>query len=219
MKDFIIDYETMGAAPDGAVVDLSAVVFEFDIENPPTFSDLVEQSYNAKFSLADQKGVRFFDKGTIDWWKKQVPEAQLALKPSDKDVSVEDGIMGFIGFLQENGIDGWKSHGYCRGQSFDFPLMVDCLKQIHRTRDTFNHEPCKFWNQRDVRTAIENTMMVRDQTTVPLRKGLIDGFVKHNSIHDCAKDVLMLIYARRYALGLEDIPKLDEADENTVSSR
>ncbi|UQJ95809.1 exonuclease A [Klebsiella phage CPRSB] len=48
--------------------------------------------------------------------------------------------------------------------------------------------PTVFWNSRDVRTAIENRLLTRGVTTCPLRKGMLDGFIQHDSIHDCAKD-------------------------------
>jgi hypothetical protein len=54
--------------------------------------------------------------------------------------------------------------------------------------------------------------MTRGLTTTPLHKGVLDGFIAHDSIHDCAKDILMLKYAQRYALGLDEAPVGDEID-------
>ncbi|ASU00658.1 exonuclease A [Aeromonas phage AS-gz] len=70
VTDFIIDWETMGNAPDGAVVDLAVLVFEHDPYKLPTFEDLCKRGRRFKFNLQEQKGMRFFDQGTIDWWKK-----------------------------------------------------------------------------------------------------------------------------------------------------
>ena len=53
----------------------------------------------------------------------------------------------------------------------------------------------------------------------PLRKGILDGFIHHNSLHDCAKDVLALIYARRYAWGLEEIPSPEDVDPITIKTK
>jgi len=217
--DFILDWETMGAAPEGAVVDLSVVAFKNDPYNPPNFEDLIASGKRVKFSLSMQKGQRVFDKSTIEWWKKQSEEAKKNIKSHPDDVSVKDGLETILEFLKSQGVDPWKSHGFCRGQSFDFPILVDVIRQVHGTRDTFNLEPVKFWNQRDIRTAIEYTLMKRDMTLTPLRKGLIDGFVHHDSIHDCAKDVMMLIYAQRYALGLEQAPGKEDTDPLTIKER
>ena len=53
----------------------------------------------------------------------------------------------------------------------------------------------------------------------PLRNGVLTGFVAHDSIHDCAKDVIMLKTAQRYALGLETMPEPEDTDPQTVKKR
>ena len=52
-----------------------------------------------------------------------------------------------------------------------------------------------------------------------MKKGMLDGFVAHDSIHDCAKDVLMLKTAQRYAFGLEDFPAESDIDETTMKKK
>lgn len=203
--DAVIDWETIGPAPNGKVVELSAIAFSDSLDEDIVFDELVKKGIKIKFDLKAQKS-RITTSETIEWWKKQSPEAQEILKPSDEDMTLEEGMKMFAEYIKNSGIDPWKSHMWCRGQSFDFPILIDVLRGVHGTVDTFSHEPVKFWNQRDIRTAIEALLLERDQTTTPLPKGTLDGFIMHNSIHDCAKDVIMLKYAKRYALGLEDFP-------------
>lgn len=219
VKDFIIDFETFDNKPTAMAIDLAVLVFENNPENPPNFKDLVKQGRRWKLDLRSQAETRSRSPSTINWWKQQSDEAKQNLVPTDKDVTVKVAITEFLEYLKEQGIDPWKSQAWCRGQSFDFPILVNMLQEVYKTNDTDEVEPVKFWNQRDVRTAVEALMMSRGMCTVPLEKGTLDGFVAHDSVHDCAKDVMMLIYAQRYAMGLSDVPLIEDADPNSIKTR
>ncbi|BAQ22665.1 exonuclease A [Edwardsiella phage PEi20] len=223
MKDIIIDFETFGNVSKAAVIDLAVIAFDPDPTKVESFNTIASRGKRIKFKLAPQKGQRLFGKSTIKWWKDQSEEAKKNLAPTDEDVTTLEGIQQFLDYCRENDVDAWKSQAWCRGMSFDFPILVDLIRDIERYNgvaedeiDTFALEPVKFWNQRDIRTAIEAYSMVRGLSTTPLRNGDLDGFVAHDSIHDCAKDILMLKYAQRYALGLEDCPEGDEVDPRSL---
>ncbi|UNA02383.1 putative exonuclease [Serratia phage SP1] len=212
--DFMFDYETFAKAANAAVIDVAVIAFNPDPEVVETFDELVSRALHVKFDLKSQKGKREFDPSTIEWWKNQSPEAKAGLTPSDKDVTTEVGTRLVLEYLKEQNINFWESQGWCRGQSFDWPILVNLIRNeiAAQGEDTFKLEPCAFWNQRDVRTAIESLLLVRNMTTTPLPAGTLDGFVAHNSVHDTAKDILMLKYAKRYALGLEDAPSEEDTD-------
>lgn len=212
--DVMFDFETFAKGGNAAVIDVAVIPFVSNPEVVETFDDLVQRALHVKFDLKSQKGKREFDKGTIEWWKKQSDEAKAGLAPTDKDVTTEVGIKLIVDFIKNSGVNFWESQGWCRGQSFDWPIMVDLIKThlAGEDGDTFKLEPVAFWNQRDVRTAIEALLLVRDMTTTPLPAGTLSGFIAHNSIHDTAKDILMLKYAKRYALGLEDAPDAENTD-------
>lgn len=218
-KDFIIDFETFGNVSSSSVIDLALITFDSDPEVLESFDELVKRGHRIKFDLKSQKGHRLFGKSTLEWWKKQSAEARANLASTPDDLSVIAGIKEAQQYLIDNGIHPWDSFGWCRGQSFDFPIFVDCLRDVQRAQgiseeeiDTFKEEPCKFWNQRDIRTAIESLLLTRGLTTTPLPKGTLDGFIAHDSIYDCAKDILMLKYAQRYALGLSEAPSPEDTD-------
>jgi hypothetical protein len=218
-KDFIIDFETFGNVSNSSVIDLALITFDSDPEVLESFDELVSRGHRIKFDLRSQKGFRLFGKSTLAWWKNQSAEARANLAPTDADLAVIAGIQEANQYLKDNGIHAWNSFGWCRGQSFDFPIYVDCLRDIQRAEgkdesdiDTFETEPCKFWNQRDIRTAIESLLLTRGLTTTPLPTGTLKGFIAHDSIHDCAKDILMLKYAQRYALGLSEAPSPEDTD-------
>ncbi|AZU98597.1 exonuclease [Acinetobacter phage AB-Navy71] len=215
-NDFIIDLETLGNKPDCIVVDLSVLVFDPDPTVVQSLDELIANGRRFKLNLQSQKGIRSTTPSTVKWWSEQSPEAKKNLLASPEDLTVEEAITQVLDFLKRSNINQWKSQGWCRGMSFDFPIFVDMIRQAFKTNDTDKLEPIKFHCQRDIRTAIEAYSLVRGMTKTPLRKGVLDGFVHHDSIHDCAKDVIMLKTAQRYALQLEDMPEKDDVDPQTT---
>ncbi|ADM79980.1 DexA exonuclease A [Aeromonas phage phiAS5] len=215
--DYIIDMETLSNKANATAIDLAVIVYREDVMNPPSFKDLVSRGIKIKFDLKSQSN-RHKLKSTIDWWKNQSPEAKKNLKPSEHDVTIEDGIQQFFDFIRkpEFKVDYWKSLAWCRGNSFDFTIFEDMLSQFTGNDDTIFDQPVNFSRQRDIRTAIEQNLGTRMQTICPLPKGTLDGFVKHDSIHDAAKDILMLIYSKRYAWGLQEIPSSDDVDPLSI---
>ncbi|QQM13748.1 exonuclease [Acinetobacter phage Morttis] len=215
-NDFIIDLETLGNKPDCIVVDLSVLVFDPDPTVVQSLDELIANGRRFKLNLQSQRGIRSTTPSTVKWWSEQSPEAKKNLLASPEDLTVEEAITQVLDFLKKSNINQWKSQGWCRGMSFDFPIFVDMIRQAFKTNDTDKLEPIKFHCQRDIRTAIEAYSLVRGMTKTPLRKGVLDGFVHHDSIHDCAKDVIMLKTAQRYALQLEDMPEKDDVDPQTT---
>lgn len=224
MIDVVIDYETFATTSKAAAIDLSLVAYDSDPTVVQSLDELISKGLRVKFDLASQKGDRLFSKSTLAWWKEQSAEARKNLAPTADDKTVIEGIKIVLDWLREQGIDQWNSQMWCRGMSFDFPIFTDMIRELYRAEgvpeneiDTFKLEPVKFWNQRDIRTAIEAYSMVRGMTTTPLPNGTLKGFVAHDSLHDCAKDILMLKYAQRYALGLDECPSEAEADPLSLS--
>lgn len=215
-NDFIIDLETLGNKPDAVVVDVSVLVFDPDYNVIEPFEELVSKGKRFKLDLNSQKSTRSITKSTLEFWKTQSKEAKENLKPSSIDVSIEEATNGILEYLKDNKINPFKSLGWCRGMSFDFPILVDMIRQTFNTTETDKFEPIKFHRQRDIRTAIEAYSLTRGMSLTPLRKGVLNGFIHHDSIHDCAKDVMMLKYAQRYAFGLEDVPELEDIDPQTI---
>lgn len=214
MNDYIIDFESFSNKCNARLIDLSCIVFEEDINNPPKFMDLVNSGVRVKFDLKQQKS-RHILQSTIDWWREQSPEAKKLIKPCVSDVSILSGIQTVMDYLRSHNIDYWKSLAWCRGNSFDFPIFENILCELYSKDDTIFEQPVNFSRQRCIRTAIEQNLG-RMQIYCPLPKGTLDGFIMHNSLHDCAKDILMLIYSKRYSYGLDEIPTLENTDINSI---
>lgn len=210
-NDFIIDIETGGYPPNGIVFDIAVIPFVLDEDFD--FDSLVQRGLKIKLSSTKQ-GDRVFDKGVTDWWKKQSPEAKQNLLPFEEGETPDDAIDILMAFLKNNGVDFWKSHIWTRG-NYDMQFIVDMIRTKLGTRETFYNEPVFFGNCRDIRTGLEQILLTRDACIAPLHKDVLQGFVKHDSIHDCAKDVLMLNYARAYAMGTKQIPDDEDIDDTT----
>ncbi|WVX87551.1 exonuclease [Vibrio phage EniLVp02] len=208
--DVLIDFETLGGQDHNRakamVIELAAIPFVFDPETGrvPEFGELIKQGFRVKFDLKSQKGNRITDEDTRAWWVNQGESARAVLMPTAADVTVPEGMRRFGDWLQSLGLSR-DSQLWCRGQDFDIPIFYSCLHEAGVPRNV----SVNFWNHRDIRTRIE-AMLGRGITNCPIPKGKMPGFIKHNGIHDCAKDILSLFYSYRYAFGMEDIPTESE---------
>lgn len=213
MYDAILfDFETLDNTATSRVLDLAAVVF--NEEDCDDFGALVsnnDRTFYAKFDVADQPG-RTFGKSTLEWWQRQSDEVQAVVKPSVADVKLVDGIKAFKAFCDRHGINK-DSRAYVRGASFDFAIMADIVKTVTGYEgfgDDHSMFPVAFWNQYDVRTAVSWAMLSPGKVRrVPISRDKLKGFVLHNSVHDCCKDVVLLQTVLRYAKDEEVIPDSD----------
>lgn len=214
--DFIIDYETLSARPDCVILDVAVIPFVNDFQNLPTFNELIESGLNIKLKISSQRAIgRSVCSSTLDFWKKQDNAAKVILKPTPHDVELYESHDKIKEFLYERGVMYNKSQGWCRG-FFDFPIFADVMSKQFETTHSQPHEIIAQGKMREIRTVIEAHLGVRGKTVCPLPKGTLPNFIHHNSLHDCAKDVLMLLYAQRYAYGIEDVPSYEDAEPVTA---
>lgn len=204
MKTFVCDTETLGGAPHGVIV--SAAFLIFDLEKDYTFQELVKSALYVKFNVKEQKEKgRKIQQNVIEWWKKQDKEAQIKLLPSKNDVSMTEAIHIIHKYFNDNGIyNGKDLYGFCRGMSFDFPLLVD----MYEMENLSHMWLLDFWKQRDTRTYISAALGSLKTDKVNLPKEVFDpkDFLAHDPVHDIAKDVLMMQYAQKYATGEVEYP-------------
>lgn len=210
--DAIIDFETLGKTPNATLIEMSVVPFVANFEEPPTFEELVFSGKTFKFELKHQAKLgRVSDKDTIEWWKKQSDEAKQCLKPSKNDLTIPEAVPMIMNWFNER-VDFKKSLIWTRGD-IDVTWLTDMYRNVLGSEVT-NDLPVMFVNFREIRTAISENLNSRHDTYCPLPNGTLSNFVKHNSVHDCARDVLMYLYSKRYAFGLEDIPT--DVDPNSI---
>lgn len=214
-NDFIFDFETFGTTSRPPLIDLAVIPFRDDqFENPPKFEDLVASGLRVKFRIKGQG--RISEKEVVAFWKQQPVEVKTRLlMPSDEDMSLMDGLEKVIDFMKANRVDFWKSHQWCRGNNFDYPIYDELFREKTGLLYIADETPIHFSRARCIRTAIEQNLNIRNATECPLRIGLLPGFVHHDSLHDCAKDILQLLYSKRYSFGLDTPPPLEETEPVT----
>lgn len=229
IKDLFFDVECIGEGEKCIVLDISVIAFDPDPTaylDKGAFQRLVESGKQFKISVADQKNYnRTTSQRVIDWWKDQSEEAKVVLRPLATDLTLKQAVDGFLEYAEENGIvkggfkvpEAKKSQLWCRGNSFDLPILKSMIQDVYPNDHILQKMPISFREERDIRTAIESLLLTRGMTETPLCKGFLNGFIHHNSIHDCAKDILMLQHARLYAMGHLDPPEgLEETDPSSV---
>lgn len=191
--DFIFDFETLGTGSDAVVINCALVCFDYKTEY--TFQELLEHTVTFRLNVEDQvKRGRVIDESTLEWWSKQSKEAQAQLKPQEGELTVREFIDAFKSHLNVYECDLKRSIGYCRGQSFDFPIAQHMAKSVGENAVYF---PCAFWNQRDVRSIIAGYVGNPAYTMFPLEEEDIPGFIAHNPSHDICRDVIMMQKARK----------------------
>jgi hypothetical protein len=136
-EDLMIDEETMGLPPDGALLSIGAVFF-----------DLTTCTMGPKFSRTINLATAVRDGGTINpgtvmWWLGQSQEARDAVRFSGVDI--RNALQDFSDFIAEHSsvktVRPWGN-----GSSFDLTLLNGAyLRADMKT-------PWQFWNERCFRT-------------------------------------------------------------------
>ena len=183
---FTIDTETLSKSPNGVVLSLSIVPFDFE-EEGVTFKKLLKRGINLKMSVLDQVKTykRKLCKETMDWWAEQTPEARQILKVLPTDLSVVETLEAFEQFLHDNGYEKNDSWLFARGTVFDFAKLETLYENVDRPI------PYKYNMVNDLRTMVNCFTGVKDGKYDT--GGDRTGFVHHNSLHDAASDSMTMI--------------------------
>lgn len=187
MSAFFFDIETLGK--ESTTVVLSAAMTYVPDDCNMSYEELLDNTTYVKFNAFEQIQVgRTKDQDTIDWWKGQPLTVKIMsfIPNPEIEVSVEEGLNKLRNFYTQHA----KSKVdivWIRGALDN--LAIDSLA------DKFNQKIiAPWWNYRDVRTAIDllKTTGARGYCNIPdFDKSKV---IKHNPIHDCAYDAMMLLY-------------------------
>lgn len=181
-----IDTETFAKCENSIVLTLGCVVFTFE-ENHP-YESLIQNGFHIKFKVEDQikNYHRVTDPDTMKWWKNQSQEARdAAYKPLDTDVDMAEGLRLLSRFIGNSQYNYKQSFVWSRGPQFDFPKIESMYDQAGISL------PFNSWKIRDTRT-ITDILNGSNTGVYELRDGIPRGFVKHNALHDAAKDVMCM---------------------------
>jgi hypothetical protein len=185
---FMFDIETLGIESTSVILSFACIYF--DPETKPTYEELLESAFFVKLDSKDQiqRLKRTVTKSTLDWWTKQSPHTQLkSLNPAPEDVQAEVALVALREWAKQFP-DSNKAIVWARGNLDQ--MAIGSLENACKV-DTVFH----FGRWRDVRTAVDLlTGSTNGYCSIP-------GFdeskvIKHDPVHDCAYDAMMLMYGK-----------------------
>lgn len=187
---YMFDIETLGTESTSAV--LSASIIHFELGKEYTYEELLENACFVKLDVPTQlkNYKRIIDKGTVEWWAKQHEYVRgVSLKPSNMDLSPEEAIATIREYAAQ--YPEKNQTIWARGS-----LDQMCIDSLTRALDQDLIFPYNNW--RDMRTAID---LLKDTgnngyCTVEHPTFKSHNVVKHHPTHDCAYDIMMLIYGK-----------------------
>lgn len=172
----MVDTETMGTGPDGALMSIGAVFFD-----EATSQLGAEFNRNIHLATAVAAGGEM-DASTVLWWLSQPDEARLALRMSAEPIA--DVLQAFADWLRRYGPGDADLRVWGNSPSFD------CLKVERAMGRLGIATPWRYYNERCFRTVRERAPSVE----LDERQGL------HNALEDAkyqASHLLKIAAARR----------------------
>lgn len=161
MRDLMIDIETCGTKPGCAVLSIGAVYFDRK-------GNIGEQFYASMGFSALSYGVA--DPATMEWWSQQSEQSRAdAFGGTDNPLEVAQR---FAKFIKPDCLP-WGN-----GSVFDITILEAWFDTVG--------VPCpwKFWNVRDVRTAVD---LLGVNPKLFTREGTF-----HNALDDCMHQIKYL---------------------------
>lgn len=188
MNHVILDFETLSTRPSACILSMGLVPFsDDDSAEDKTFEELKKDGIHVKFDVKRQVDLgRTINHDTLDWWSKQSPEAKKVFSPRDSDMAIEYLPKIINGFIKQNGITSY-SNWYARGM-MDYPIFESIYRD---SLEVELPEEYKFWNCRDLRTAI-HFLTGNERGKIELSSEIMSKAVVHNALDDCCLDVLRL---------------------------
>jgi hypothetical protein len=184
----MFDIETLGIESTSVILSFACIYF--DPEKKPTYQELVDSAFFAKLDAKDQaeRLKRTVTKSTLDWWTKQSAHAQhVSLTPFFDDYKAEVALEKLREWAKQFP-DSDKAIVWARGNLDQ--MAIGSLENACKV-DTVFH----FGRWRDVRTAVD--LLTGSKNGYCKIEGFDESqVVKHDPIHDCAYDAMMLMYGK-----------------------
>lgn len=183
---FMFDIETTSKRSNAVILSIGCIYFDPDVKY--AYADLVNQAFFVKFDAKDQiqRLHRSINKSTIDWWAKQCDIVRKkSFTPHSDDMKFEDGYELFRKWAKSKNDD--KCAVWARG-TLD-QLVLDDMEEQLGLEPIFHYAR---W--RDVRTAVD---LLYNTTNGYCKVKNFDPqahVYKHDPVHDCAYDVMQLLY-------------------------
>lgn len=162
--DVMVDIETLSTEQDAAIISIAAVYF-----NPKTGA-IGDEFYTNVNLQSNINAGRNISASTLMWWMDQSKSAQdMVFKQNNKSPKLSESLKLFIEFFKHDSLKVWGN-----GSTFDMTILESAFKRCKLAA------PWKFWNVRDVRTAVEMGELLN---FTPKRDMPFTG-VRHNALDD-----------------------------------
>lgn len=182
---YVFDIETLDAEST-AVVLSAALIYVNDGDDYETMlNNACFVKFNAKIQAKEYN--RSISKETLDWWGKIHPSIRsTSFDPTPEDLTPHEGIRVLKEYVAKYGRD----HTIWSRGSFDQVIIDSLCKKI----DEELIFPYNNW--RDVRTAVDCLCATAKNGYCDINHPTFQrhNVIKHNPIHDCAYDAMMLLY-------------------------
>lgn len=189
MKHLSLDIETMGTAPDGAIVQIGARLFNLDGDLGEGFTQ------NVDLQSAMAYGMRV-DGQTVAWWMQQDDSARQGLL-APEPVTLYYALTQFQKFIEQYR----PQFVWGNGSSFDNVIVDVAYRCCGLER------PWHYKADRDLRTLLAiariagvEEVEVRDTEAIAASFG-IDLGRKHDALTDATRQAMLVIAAMRAIRG------------------
>jgi len=133
MADLMIDLETLGVAPDGAILTIAAQSFD------PFGEGWHDRHYYARVSLEEQTD-RVIDDGTVNWWSQQSAQAQEEAFGETGRIPLQQALGELFSLMFH------ADHIWANGITFDIAILEHAFKSYEMGL------PFKYYKVLDART-------------------------------------------------------------------
>lgn len=122
----------------------------------------------------------------MEWWKcHSIDVIEKHVKPSSTDYSLNNGLLAINQFIAKiNEFNPNKSYVFSRGNNFDCAMIESAYSSCELNL------PYKYYNVRDVRTAID-ILYGTDDGHYTVKSGEA-GFINFDCLHNAAMDAYRL---------------------------
>ena len=131
-QHIMLDLETFGTAPDAAIVQVGAVIF--DVGSRSGLDLTFERTVALQSSILAGGSV---DADTIAWWRKQSAEAQRSIEYGQ---TIADALHAFVDWFPKD------AYLWSHGAAFDVPVLASAYRALGL------REPWDYRRVRDTRT-------------------------------------------------------------------
>lgn len=167
MEYIMLDIETLGTAPDSAILSISAVEFNTEGETGEEFHrDIAIES-------CEKIGLKV-DTDTVLWWMKQEDEARAQFTDDRQRVDIVATIVGFCQWIAIKKSDGFEKV-FAKDPDFDCNIIEAACRKIG----------CSYPFGHREKIAIRTLSWLRPEH----EKNEEFTGVKHNGIDDCKHQI------------------------------